>query len=95
MKVYSPYMIMSESQLVLDLDVSTLSRDELRWINKHCNTSVIDELVEKIMDHNERLEKRLELKDKKTPWLPSPSAPKPKIMKKAPRINPPKFLRNH
>tara|TARA_B100000575_G_C23134094_1_gene658427 strand:- start:2789 stop:3076 length:288 start_codon:yes stop_codon:yes gene_type:complete len=95
MEVYSPYMIMSESQLVLELDVLTLSRDELRWINQYCNTSVIDELVEKIMDHNERLEKRLELKDKKTPWLPSPSAPKPKIMKKAPRINPPKFTRNH
>ena len=95
MEVYSPHMTMSESQLVLDLDVLKLSRDELRWINQYCNTSVIDELVEKIMEHNERLEKEIEFKNKNTPWLPSPSAPKPKIMKKAPRINPPKLLINN
>ena len=82
--------------LYLDLDIHRLDRDELRWINSHCSTMVIDELVEKIMKYNERLDYERKLleheqsliknKIKKTSWIPSPQAPKPKLMKKAPRI---------
>ena len=82
--------------LHLDLDIHRINRDELRWINSNCSTMVIDELVEKIMKYNERLEherqllkmEQIQIKNeiKKTSWVPSPQAPKPKLMKKAPRI---------
>jgi hypothetical protein len=91
MKFFSPYMTLPPSTLILELDIFTLSRDDLRWINKYCITSVIDELVEQMMEYNERIDRKLEFKDKKTAWLPSPSAPRPKLMKKVPRINLPKF----
>ena len=80
--------------LVLDIDIHTLSRDQLRWMNRNCSTDVIDELVIKIMEHNEKLKDETIKLEKiqqtqQTSWLPSPSlsaAPRPRIMKKAPRI---------
>ena len=51
-------MILSKDpNLTLELDIHKISRDELRWINRHCNTEIIDELVEKIMEYNEGLTK--------------------------------------
>ena len=92
-------MILSKDpNLTLELDIHTLSRDELRWINRCCNTDVIDELVEKIMEYNEGLTKKFKqskIKKEDKSWLPPPSdmkAPRPKIMKKVSKFRPPPIL---
>ena len=88
-------VLSSDPNLILELDIHTLTRDELRWINHHCNTDIIDELVEKIMEYNEGLTKKLEIKKEDKSWLPSPSvmiAPRPKIMKKISKFRPPPIL---
>ena len=89
-------MILSEDpNLTLELDIHKLTRDELRWINRYCNTDVIDELVEKIMEYNEGLTKKFKeskLKKEDKSWIPPPSdmkAPRPKIMKKISKFRPP------
>ena len=84
-----------DSNLILELDIHKLTRDELRWINRYCNTDVIDELVEKIMEYNEGLTKKFKeskLKKEEKSWIPPPSdmkAPRPKIMKKISKFRPP------
>ena len=89
-------MILSKDpHLRLELDIHKLTRDELRWINQYCNTDVIDELVEKIMEYNEGLTKKLEIKKEDKSWLPPPSdmkAPRPKIMKKVSKFRPPPIV---
>tara|TARA_B100001029_G_scaffold157438_1_gene143479 strand:+ start:233 stop:526 length:294 start_codon:yes stop_codon:yes gene_type:complete len=92
-------MILSKDpNLTLELDIHKLTRDELRWINHYCNTDVIDELVEKIMEYNQGLSrkskeiKKSKLKKEDKSWLPHPSdmkAPRPKIMKKVSKFRPP------
>ena len=89
-------MILSkDANLTLELDIHKLSRDELRWINRCCNTDVIDGLVEKIMEYNEGLTKKFKesnLKKEDKSWLSPPSdmkAPRPKIMKKVSKFRPP------
>ena len=86
-------MILSrDPNLTLELDIHRISRDELRWINRHCNTEIIDELDKKIMEYNEGLTQKLKLKKEDTSWLPPPSdmkAPRPKIMKKVSKFRPP------
>lgn len=89
-------MILSrDPNLTLELDIHALTRDELRWINRCCNTDIINELVEKIMEYNERLTTKLEIKKEDKSWLPPPSdmkAPRPKIMKKISKFRPPPIL---
>ena len=92
-------MILSrDPNLTLELDIHKISRDELRWINRCCNTDIIDELVEKIMEYNEGLTKKLKqskIKKEDKSWLPPPSdmkAPRPKIMKKVSKFRPPPIL---
>tara|TARA_B100000963_G_scaffold203885_1_gene177572 strand:+ start:1061 stop:1345 length:285 start_codon:yes stop_codon:yes gene_type:complete len=89
-------MILSKDpNLTLELDIHKLTKDELRWINRYCNTDVIDELVEKIMEYNEGLTKKFKeskLKKEEKSWIPPPSdmkAPRPKIMKKISKFRPP------
>ncbi len=89
-------MILSKDpNLTLELDIHKLTSDELRWINRCCNTDIIDELVEKIMEYNEGLTKKFKeskLKKEDKSWLPPPSdmkAPRPKIMKKVSKFRPP------
>ena len=85
-------MILSrDPNLTLELDIHKISRDELRWINRCCNTDIIDELVEKIMEYNQGLATKLEIKKEDKSWLPPPSdmkAPRPKIMKKVSKFRP-------
>ena len=84
-----------DPNLTLELDIHKISRDELRWINRNCNSEIIDELVEKIMQYNEELTEKMKhskLKREDKSWLPSPSdmmAPRPKIMKKVSKFRPP------
>ena len=94
-------MILSrDPNLTLELDIHKISRDELRWINRHCNTEIIDELVEKIMEYNEGLTKKFKqskIKKEDKSWLPPPSdmkekAPRPMIMKKVTKFRPPPIL---
>ena len=89
-------MILSKDpHLRLELDIHKLTRDELQWINRCCNTDVIDELVEKFMEYNEGLTKKFKeskLKKEDKSWLSPPSdmkAPRPKIMKKVSKFRPP------
>ena len=90
-------MILSrDPNLTLELDIHTLSRDELRWINQYCNTEIIDELVEKIMEYNEGLTKKFKqskMKKEDKSWLPHPSdITRPKIMRKVSKFRPPPIL---